>query len=548
MSQRETTLHLSSTEFPSPMISALYVDDDPSLLDVGKLFLERSGRIRVDTEESAAGGLERLSTTTYDIVVSDYQMPGMNGIEFLKLVRARYPTLPFIIFTGRGREEVVIEALNYGADNYIQKGGDPKAQFTELIHAIRSSVEKKRALETIIHLNRLYSVISRTNRGIIHIRDRQALLDEACKIAVEEGKFLMAWIGITNPVTHEVIPIAAHGYEAGYLSMLSITTDNVPQGMGLTGSSIRDGKPMVCNDIQSDPRMETYRQEAARRGYRSSASFPLRNGSTVVGAMRFYSNENDFFNDRELALLTELTDDISFALEMMERDNTLTELRRVSNALQISNRKLNLLNNIIRHDILNTITGLLGLEEMAAKKISDPAAATFLREIKESTVKIQQQITFTRDYQNIGVHAPLWQNVHAVVCRAIQSSNAGKVNLCIMPDEGVEVFADAMLEKVFYNLIDNAMRYGGTVSRISFSLEQTDPTLIITCSDDGIGIPDSDKENIFASGFGKNTGQGLFLAREILEISGISIKETGISGNGARFEITVPEGAWRRTS
>ena len=474
-------------------------------------------------------------------------MPGMDGIEFLKAVRARYPVLPLIIFTGRGREEVAMEALNSGADRYLQKGGDPKSQFTELIHAVRSTVEKRRAQETVLHLNRLYSVISRTNRAIIHIRDRQALLDEACRIAVEEGKFLMAWIGLVDPVTREVRPVAASGYEAGYLSLLSITTDNVPQGMGLTGSCIRESRPLICNDIPSDSRMEDFRVEATRRGYCSSAAFPIRNGSTVVGAMRFYAAECNFFNDRELALLQELTDDLSFAFEMMERDLTLAELRRVSDALRLANRKLNLLNNIIRHDILNTITGLLGLEDMALSRLSDPEeTGHLLSGIKDSTRRIQQQITFTRDYQNIGVHAPQWQNVHAVVLRAAASAACGPVTVSVMADEGFEVFADAMLEKVFYNLIDNALRYGRTLSRITFSARLEGTALILTCADNGTGIPDAEKEQIFASGYGKNTGQGLFLAREILGISGITIRETGTPGEGACFWITVPPCAWRR--
>ncbi|MGB8308256.1 MAG: response regulator [Methanoregula sp.] len=528
------------------MISVLYVDDDTALLDVAKLFLERSGNIQVDTAESADQGLNKLKTTTYDIVISDYQMPGMDGLAFLRIIRTKYPALPFIIFTGRGREEIVIDALNCGADHYIRKGGDSRSQFTELIHTIKSSVEKKRALDTIFHLNRLNSVISRTNRAIIHIRDRQALLDEACKIAVEEGKFLMAWIGMVNPATNDVLPVAAYGYEAGYLSLLSITVNNVPQGMGLTGSAIRGCSPIVCNDIQSDPRMYKYRGEATKRGYRSSAAFPLCCGNTTVGAMRFYSNECNFFNDRELALLKELTDDISFALEMMERDYILTEQRRLSQALQSSNKKLNMLSKLIRYDILNTITGLLGLEDMVIQKISEPESSALLVEIKESTRHIQQQITFTRDYQNIGVHAPQWQNVHDVVSKAAMSVHSGSVRLAVMPDEGVEVFADGMLEKVFYNLIDNALRYGGKLSVVTFSLRQDSPTLTIICSDDGRGIIDSDKEKIFASGYGKNTGQGLFLAREILGISGISIKETGTFGEGAHFEISVPDTGWRR--
>ena len=303
------------------MLSALYVDDEPILLNVGKLFLEKSGTISVDVLESACEALEKIRNKKYDVIISDYDMPEMDGIEFLKTVRAEYPSLPFIIFTGKGREEVVIQALNNGADHYLQKGGDPKSQFAELIHNVERAVERNRARETIIHLNRLYSILSNTNRAIIRLRDRQALLNEACRIAVEEGKFLMAWIGIVDPMTHSVNPVAACGYEEGYLSNLSISIDNIPQGMGLTGAAIRECRTIISNDITSDPRMVPFRENAAQRGYRSSASIPISSSGNIIGAMRFYSSEVNFFNEQEIQLLQDLVADICFALgfiEMME--------------------------------------------------------------------------------------------------------------------------------------------------------------------------------------------------------------------------------------
>jgi DNA-binding response OmpR family regulator len=305
------------------MISVLYVDDEPVLLEVGKVYLERSGQFRVDTLASAPAALEIMKTRSYDAIVSDYQMPEMNGIAFLKTVRKTWPTLPFIIFTGRGREEVVVEALNSGADHYLQKGGEPRSQFAELGHVITRSVERKRAGETILHLNRLYAVVSRINRAVIHIRDRQELLMEACRIAVDEGKFLMAWIGMVDWETHKVLPAAACGYEEGYLSTISVSTDNIPAGMGLTGTAIREGRPMISNDIASDPRMEKYWHEAARRGYRSSAAIPLICGGRAIGAIRFYAAEKNFFNDREIQLLEELVADICFALELIDNDKKL---------------------------------------------------------------------------------------------------------------------------------------------------------------------------------------------------------------------------------
>jgi PAS domain S-box-containing protein len=127
------------------MISVMYVDDEPALLEIGKLFLERSGQFTVDTVESAKEALQRLKSGSYEAIVSDYQMPGMDGIAFLKTIRGEFPDLPFIIFTGKGREDVVIEAFDNGADFYLQKGGTPTPQFLELGHKIIAAVRRRQA-------------------------------------------------------------------------------------------------------------------------------------------------------------------------------------------------------------------------------------------------------------------------------------------------------------------------------------------------------------------------------------------------------------------
>ncbi len=131
------------------MYTVLYVDDESGLLEIGKLFLEDDGQFIVDTVTSASAALALLDTKTYDAVISDYLMPGMDGIEFLKKVRSLGNTIPFILFTGRGREEIVIQALNEGADFYLQKGGEPVSQFTELAHQIVHAVKRKRAEDAL---------------------------------------------------------------------------------------------------------------------------------------------------------------------------------------------------------------------------------------------------------------------------------------------------------------------------------------------------------------------------------------------------------------
>ena len=115
-----------------PRISILYVDDDPTLLELGRIFLEKNETFRVQTSTSVHDATDLLAANQYDVVVSDYQMPDRDGIDFLKYIRASHDDLPFILFTGRGREEVVIEAINNGADFYLQKGGNPTPQFRTL--------------------------------------------------------------------------------------------------------------------------------------------------------------------------------------------------------------------------------------------------------------------------------------------------------------------------------------------------------------------------------------------------------------------------------
>ncbi len=167
-----------------------------------------------------------------------------------------------------------------------------------------------------------------------------------------------------------------------------------------------------------------------------------------------------------------------------------------------------------------------------------------LDDIKHLTRIIQNQITFTREYQEVGVHEPQWHNVNAII--AAVTASFTKYSVAILSDfEPIEIYADPLLEKVFYNLIDNAIRHGGKITKIFISASVHDNDLVLVFRDDGIGIENSQKLEIFKRGVGKNTGMGLFLTAEILEITGISIEEKGIYGKCACFEIRIPNGTWR---
>ncbi|PKL69671.1 MAG: hypothetical protein CVV30_08975 [Methanomicrobiales archaeon HGW-Methanomicrobiales-1] len=131
------------------MSNILYVDDEPALLDLGKEFLEMSGHLSVETATTVEDALDKIKFKKFDAIISDYQMPDMSGIEFLQHLRSKHHDIPFILFTGRGREEIVIEALNCGADFYLQKGGEQKAQFAELEHKVKNAIDRKRTHDAL---------------------------------------------------------------------------------------------------------------------------------------------------------------------------------------------------------------------------------------------------------------------------------------------------------------------------------------------------------------------------------------------------------------
>ena len=227
----------------------------------------------------------------------------------------------------------------------------------------------------------------------------------------------------------------------------------------------------------------------------------------------------------------------------------ITDRKNLEEALHQTNKKLHLLSSITRHDILNQITALAGSLELASESIDNPEQLQKMLAIsRQATENIHKQVVFTKNYQDLGVQSPTWQSVTGCIARAM---NALPVGTIVIEDETgtLEVYADPLFEKVFYNLIDNSLHYGGeNMNRIRISTTEREDTLRIIYEDDGNGISPGDKVRLFSKGFGKHTGLGLFLSREILAITGITISENGVPGKGARFEIVVPKGMYRKNS
>jgi signal transduction histidine kinase len=338
------------------MIHVLYMDDDPDLLDLVKIFLERSGEIRVNTAQSAQAAFVMMNEKHYDAIVYDFQMPALDGIAFLKQIHSGKETIAIILFTGKGREEVVIDALNNGADFYVRKNGDTKVRFAELQNRIRQAVQGRMAE---------------------------------------------------------------------------------------------------------------------------------------------------------------------------------TELTR-------ENKKSTLLYNISRHDIVNRLT-VLRAKIKQVKKLSskDPTLLPYLNKIEDEAREIFNNLETARIYQEIGINVQEWHIIADILRPVILRAGAAGIR-CSVDVGNLEICADPLLPGVFSNLFDNVMRHGSHVTNLIITRHRTAEGMLVVWEDDGVGIPVEDKERVFDQGYGKNTGLGLFLCREILAITGITLKENGVPGKGARFELLIP--------
>jgi PAS domain S-box-containing protein len=890
-------------------IPLLYVDDEPALLDIGKIYLERGGEFSVDVIPSAGEALDLLKRKDYDAIISDYQMPGMDGIAFLKQVRHAGNTIPFILFTGRGREEIVIQALNEGADFYLQKGGEPCSQFAELSHTVRHAVQRRRAEEgircherreadilnflpdatfaidtagTVIAWNqameemtgtRAEEILGKNDFAYTHalLGERRPMLIDLILAADEEyekarylstrrdnrtltaefaftkpdGNVVYLWgkaarlldpagtitgaiesirditesrkaetnlksaygqlsaaeeelrsqydelaqserqhredeenfralvesapdpiyiavgerfayvnpamallMGASSPgdltgmPVYERIHPRSHekirrrlqtatctGGSVGLNETVYLKTDGTPVEVeSAVSSCTHQGKPaclVILRNIthrKASERLLRESRERFREQYRNNplaiftwqhrrgdfilvaynkAADKLTEGrvkeflgkrashlyadrpevltamnrcfsarttnvredvsrhflpgrciratstfispdlvmahveditdkkaaeETIAGYRRMldtlmenlpgmvYRCRNDpewtmefasggstglcGYEPRELvdnrvrsfgSLIVpedrELVRDLvreaierhqPFQIEYRIIDKAgqvrwvweqgrgmfdpadhivalegyiadVSDRRQAEEALWKANRTLTLLHGLTRHDINNQVQALEGYAAILQGKSPDPALEGYITRILDTADRIAAMIQFAADYEAIGVSEPVWQDLRTAVDAAVRQAALGDVTVRNAIPEGAGVLADPLITRVFYNLVENAVREGGKITQVWFTLEERDGSRIIVCADDGIGIPPKDKEKIFTRGFGKNTGLGLFFSREILSMTGISIAETGTFGKGARFEMAVPRGAFRFT-
>lgn len=188
--------------------------------------------------------------------------------------------------------------------------------YFRLIRQVRA---RRASAHRLLRLNRLYSTLSHIGQSIVRSRDRSTLFRETCRTAVTDGGLRMAWIGELG-AQGQVIPVAHWGHEDGYLAKVLISVSGGPRSLGPTAKAIVTGTRLICSNIAEDPRMQPWRDEALRRGYRSSAAFPILLGGRILGALTVYASEPGFFDPEIVGLFDEIASNLAFAVENIEHE------------------------------------------------------------------------------------------------------------------------------------------------------------------------------------------------------------------------------------
>jgi len=335
--------------------------------------------------------------------------------------------------------------------------------------------------------------------------------------------------------------------------MLGYTLDE------MIGKKITDfmfSEDLADNDLRIQNRRDGNDEIYERRFYHKDGSIRWMRVSATAKMDSAGKFEGSFAMLVDITVRKQAVDDLnrkneelSAAYEEMtaieeELRHNYDELRLSQEALGQARRKLNLLNEVTFQDIQTPVFSLSAYLELSKKDLSLGKKDRYLEKELSLLRTIADNLAFARNYQDLGLKPPRWQNVNQVFLLAIShlefQNYSRDINL-----KNLEIFADPLLEMSIMILAENVIRWGEKATGIRFWYAESDHGLTLFFRDNGVGIPADKKEQIFERETWKKTGLGLFLVREVLSITGITIKETGTPGEGALFEISVPEGAFR---
>ena len=457
--------------------------------------------------------LEKLRVGPCDGIISDILMPLMDGFRLIRECK-KDPVLqqiPFIFYTATYTEKKDTEfGLSLGAIRYIIKPAEPEDLLRQIHEAFQEHMQSPRdytvqPVTDDVTFSREYT--QRVGAKLEKKTQRLTESEEKFRLVCENS---MDAILLTSPDG------SIQAANPAACAMFQWTEKEI----------IKNGRGLIVDE--TDPRLSPALEERNLTGrFKGELTFLRKDGTRFPGEI-----SSNIFTDRTGQKRT----------SMIIRD--ISERKKQVQALLIANQKLNLMNIVTWHDVYNKVTALRGYIELSRQQITDQKAQGFLTREEEILKDIHQQIAYTKEYQRIGEETPLWHSLKGLLNNIYYSGVAGSIRIT-NEAENLEIFVDPVIEQVFWHLIDNTVKHGEKATEIRITAYESASGCTVVYQDNGVGIPENKRKDLFTKSFGKMTGFDLFFVHDILDIYGMKIEETGEPGKGARFEIIVPKGAYR---
>jgi len=316
-------------------IRVLLTEDVISDAELEVRELKRAGlrvtHLITDTEQSFTAALRDFAP---DVILSDFSMPAFDGMSALALARELRPETPFIFVSGTIGEEYAIRALKNGATDYVLK-----TNLVRLPAAVERALADARQRHRLARLSRIRDIASAVNSALVRLRERGALFGEFCRIAAARGGFVLARIVELGRDGVARIAATTESDRTLFQQMVDSYNRDPQHAESLLAEALRSGQQVVANDIANDPRVKN-REALTRDGNYALALLPLRVGDRVAGMVTLRAREAAFFDQEELSLLSEMVSNISFALELMEKQEQVSYLALYDSLTGLPNRTL----------------------------------------------------------------------------------------------------------------------------------------------------------------------------------------------------------------
>ncbi|HNR43528.1 MAG TPA: PAS domain S-box protein [Methanofastidiosum sp.] len=348
-----------------PQLRILLVEDSIDDAELLVRLIKKGGYpVYYERIDTAKQMVEALTNKQWDVIISDYKMPGFSGIKALEILNEFDIDIPFILVSGTIGEQLAVEAMKKGANDYLMKDN-----LSRLVPAIEREIKdckirvnERMAQKEVIRLNRIYSVLSDINQMIVRAQNKQEIFEKACKIAVDKGQFVLAWIGLLTEDEYSLKPVAFAGLEDFESLFDKATFGDINWSKSFTFNTLKSGETKVFNDIQKYPELDRWRGYLDKTGLISMAIVPLVIKGKSIGAYFLHSNEINFFNEGEIKLLEELADDISFAIESIEREAKRKEIEKA--LIESENKFRSIFNNAaVGIDLMNNDYNFIELND-----------------------------------------------------------------------------------------------------------------------------------------------------------------------------------------